>query len=99
MRAPCSLAAVWLVTNAVARQHLISRDECPGAASAPPKTWWRAEIQHNGTTTYSTDPSYKYYRTVLDYGADKTGQKDASGAFNEAIKGELKRVAAWRKRH
>lgn len=91
MRAPYSLAlaAFCLVIAAMARQHLISQDECSGPASAPPKTWWRAEIQHNGTTPYSTDPSYKYYRTVLDYGADNTGANDTSGAFNEAIHGEM----------
>ncbi|KAK4217156.1 pectate lyase superfamily protein-domain-containing protein [Rhypophila decipiens] len=47
--------------------------------------WWRAEIQHNGSTPYSGDPNYKYYRSVLEYGADPTGQKDSSDAFNDAI--------------
>lgn len=88
MRAPYSLAAVWLASSALARQHLVSGEECSGAASGSPKAWWRAEMQHNGTTPSSTDSSYKYYRTVLQYGADNTGAKDASGAFNEAINGE-----------
>jgi glucan 1,3-beta-glucosidase len=55
--------------------------------TSKPSEWWRAAIKHNGTTPLSTDPTFKYYRTAVEYGADNTGVKDASDAFNAAING------------
>ena len=62
------------------------RDSCAGGLVANnPKTWWRAEIAHNGSTPYSGDDGYRYYRTALEYGADNTGKKDSSDAINMAV--------------
>lgn len=66
------------------------RDSCDGPSAGSPKTWWRSEISHNGTTPYAADTGYKYYRDVVQYGADPTGQEDSSEAFNRAINGELR---------
>ncbi|KAK4449157.1 glucan 1,3-beta-glucosidase [Podospora aff. communis PSN243] len=65
----------------VARQ----REACRSPALGAPKTWWRAEVAHNGVTPYSTDSTYPYYRNVLSYGTDNTGVNDSSEAFNEAV--------------
>lgn len=64
------------------------RQSCPAPGVGSPKTWWRAEIAHDGVTPYSTDLAFQYYRNVLSYGADNTGIKDSSKAFNEAVHGE-----------
>ncbi|KAK3988327.1 glucan 1,3-beta-glucosidase [Cladorrhinum sp. PSN332] len=51
-----------------------------------PSKWWRSQIAHNGTTPYASDPTtYQYYRTAVEFGADPTGVKDSSEAFNLAI--------------
>ncbi len=42
-------------------------------------------MKHNGSTPYSSDSTFQYYRTVLSYGADNTGTRDSSDAFNRAI--------------
>jgi glucan 1,3-beta-glucosidase len=68
-------------------QHLQARQACSGPVESNPTTWWRAAIGHNGTTPTSTDSSFQYYRTVVQYGADNTGTNDAAGAFNFAIEG------------
>ncbi|KAK4191611.1 glucan 1,3-beta-glucosidase [Podospora australis] len=68
--------------------HIIeSRQQCNGGPTeSNPTKWWRTEIAHNGTTPYvTTDSGYQYYRTVTDYGADPSGGKDSSEAFNLAI--------------
>jgi len=67
--------------------HRVSaRDSCPSSLTPTnPKTWWRAEIAHNGTTPFSSDGSYQYYRKLSQYGADPSGNTDASDAFNKAI--------------
>ncbi|KAK1754506.1 glucan 1,3-beta-glucosidase [Echria macrotheca] len=93
MRCPYSLAGVALLaTGTLARLHPIlpvrepqNHQSCSGPTAGAPAKWWRAEIDHNGTTPYSTDSSFQYYRNVLRYGADNTGTKDSSGAFNDAI--------------
>ncbi|KAK4141281.1 glucan 1,3-beta-glucosidase [Dichotomopilus funicola] len=61
------------------------RDSCDGPSAGSPKTWWRSEISHNGTTPHAADTTYEYYRDVVKYGADPTGQEDSSEAFNRAI--------------
>ncbi|KAK2035873.1 pectin lyase-like protein [Colletotrichum somersetense] len=76
--------------GAVAHPHaphgaLDSRQTCSGPVESNPSTWWRAAISHNGTTPTSTDSTYQYYRTAVQYGADNTGVQDSSDAFNFAI--------------
>src|SRR6185295_3727355 len=60
----------------------IERRACSGPVAGSPKTWWRAAIEHNGTTPYSVDATYQYYRSVVEYGADATGRNDSSDALN-----------------
>ncbi|KAI1850545.1 hypothetical protein JX266_003827 [Neoarthrinium moseri] len=67
------------------RGDLLARDGCSGPAVGRPTTWWRAAIQHNGSTPTAGDTTYQYYRTVIQYGADNTGAEDSSEAFNKAI--------------
>jgi glucan 1,3-beta-glucosidase len=79
---------LWLPL-ATARQPVQERQVvCQGPVESSPKVWWRAEIEHNGTTPYAIDSTYQYYRTVVQYGADKTGVEDSSKAFNDAINGK-----------
>ncbi|EFQ29041.1 hypothetical protein CGRA01v4_11404 [Colletotrichum graminicola] len=66
-------------------QPLESRQTCSGPVESNPSTWWRAAIGHNGTAPTSTDSTYQYYRTAVQYGADNTGVQDSSDAFNFAI--------------
>ncbi len=69
---------------------------CSGPVAGQPRKWWRAEIKHNGTTPLSTDSTFNYYRDVVQYGADNTGVKDSSDAFNAAIDGMYVLVAYTR---
>ncbi|KAK0616110.1 pectate lyase superfamily protein-domain-containing protein [Bombardia bombarda] len=55
------------------------------ASDVNPTAWWRAQIDHDGSTPYSSDPTFQYYRTAVQYGADRTGTNDSSEAFNSAI--------------
>ncbi|KAK0643067.1 pectate lyase superfamily protein-domain-containing protein [Cercophora newfieldiana] len=71
--------------NGLWRVEIQQRQSCPAPVAGSPKTWWRAEIAHDGTTPYSIDPTFQYYRNVLSYGADNTGVRDSSVAFNDAI--------------
>ena len=66
------------------------QDTCSGPTPGNPSTWWRAAIEHNGTTPYSSDDTFQYYRTAVQYGADPTGKNDSSEAFNFAIEGEFR---------
>lgn len=68
-------------------QTIQSRQSCQGPVAEKPQMWWRAQIGHNGTTPYATDSTYEYYRTATQYGADNSGKKDSSEAFNKAING------------
>ncbi|KAM0809029.1 putative Pectate lyase superfamily protein-domain-containing protein [Seiridium cardinale] len=61
------------------------RQTCAGPVESSPATWWRAAIDHNGTTPTAADLTYQYYRTAVQYGADNTGVEDSSGAFITAI--------------
>ncbi|KAF5486932.1 Glucan endo-1,3-beta-glucosidase [Colletotrichum siamense] len=64
---------------------LETRQSCSGPVETSPQAWWRAAIGHNGTAPTSTDSTFQYYRTVVQYGADNTGVQDSSDAFNWAI--------------
>ena len=73
--------------NRLLSDAILERQSCSGPVATNPSTWWRAAIQHNGTTPLSTDPTFEYYRTAVQYGADPTGVNDSSSAFNFAING------------
>ncbi|KAK3328017.1 pectate lyase superfamily protein-domain-containing protein [Cercophora scortea] len=86
------LAALWAIKVAAHQlasgvdQVVHERQSCSGPiVTGTPATWWRAQIKHNGTTPYSSDSTFQYYRTAVQYGADNTGAKDSSDAFNSAI--------------
>lgn len=64
-----------------------ARQACSGPVESTPTTWWRAAIDHNGTTPTASDTTFQYYRTAVQYGADNTGVEDSSDSFNLAING------------
>ncbi|KAK3360165.1 pectate lyase superfamily protein-domain-containing protein [Lasiosphaeria hispida] len=80
-------AASWTTATLHAGPHELHhpRQSCTGPTAGSPPTWWRAEMEHDGTAPSSTDPTYQYHRTVVQYGADNTGVNDSSPAFNLAI--------------
>jgi hypothetical protein len=74
--------------------YLETRQACSGPATTNVTSWWRAVIDHNGTTPTAADQTFQYYRTAVQYGADKTGVNDSSTAFNWAIGGQCSRKGA-----
>lgn len=93
MRALLLLVAALSVVSAAQRipnsPEVHARQTCQGPVEGSPRTWWRAQIGHNGTTPYAADSTFQYYRTVIQYGADSSGAEDSSDAFNHAIDGRL----------
>ncbi|KAK3378111.1 pectate lyase superfamily protein-domain-containing protein [Podospora didyma] len=96
MRAPplWIVSALLAANGAAAHQPLLGdemmmiheRQMCSGGPVASnPQQWWRTQRPPNGATPYSADSTFQYYRTAVQYGADNTGVKDASKAFNDAI--------------
>ncbi|KAL4778682.1 pectate lyase superfamily protein-domain-containing protein [Aspergillus varians] len=69
--------------------HQPNRPAINCAASGSSKFWYE-EIQHNGESSFLVSgykENYKVFRnTVTDYGADNTGQSDASPAIQKAIR-------------
>ncbi|KAL2137570.1 hypothetical protein VTI28DRAFT_9036 [Corynascus sepedonium] len=88
MKAPFVFAifiAVCVTAQLPASALVEPRRSCQGPTPGSPQAWWRARIAHNGTTPTAADSTYKYYRTVVKYGADSSGKEDSSDAFNHAI--------------
>ncbi|KAL6237017.1 hypothetical protein BDW75DRAFT_249492 [Aspergillus navahoensis] len=60
------------------------------AASSGSSKFWYEEIEHNGQSSFlipGYKENYKVFRNVItDYGADNTGQADASSAIQKAIR-------------
>ncbi|KAL4754873.1 hypothetical protein BDW72DRAFT_200536 [Aspergillus terricola var. indicus] len=60
------------------------------AASSGSSKFWYEEIEHNGQSSFLVPgyrDNYKVFRNVVtDYGADNTGQSDASSAIQKAIR-------------
>ncbi|KAL6885716.1 pectate lyase superfamily domain-containing protein [Trichoderma evansii] len=49
------------------------------------ETYWLPSLAAEGKQPVAPTNGYKFYRDVTDYGADNTGQKDATEAINAAI--------------
>lgn len=62
-------------------------------ASTASLPYWYETINHNGEASFMQSPcksSYQVFRNVVtDFGADDTGNTDASTAIQNAIDGEL----------
>jgi glucan 1,3-beta-glucosidase len=82
-------AALLAATGAIGAKVFETRQTCSGPVESNPTAWWRAAIEHNGTTPTAADTTYQYYRTAVQYGADNTGTQDSSDSFNYAINGAL----------
>ncbi|RQM07058.1 hypothetical protein DH86_00000204, partial [Scytalidium sp. 3C] len=65
------------------------RQACGGPTPDSPSTWWYSAITHNGESSFmesSYKGNYKVFRNVVtDFGADNTGNSDASAAIQRAI--------------
>jgi glucan 1,3-beta-glucosidase len=87
--ASLGLGVVCAATQPLPEPSLIEgRASCQGPSTGNPKVWWRVQIGHNGTTPYAADPTFQYYRSAVQYGADSSGKNDSSDAFNHAIDGK-----------
>jgi glucan 1,3-beta-glucosidase len=63
-------------------------------------TYWYETINHNGEASFmqpSCKSGYQVFRNVVtDFGADNTGNTDASTAIQNAIDGKLFQLFRWR---
>ncbi|KAL4906769.1 hypothetical protein BDW74DRAFT_189930 [Aspergillus multicolor] len=70
--------------------HHANRPAANCAASSGSSKFWYEEIEHNGQSSFLVPgykENYKVFRNVVkDYGADNTGQADASSAIQQAIR-------------
>ncbi|KAL4800589.1 pectate lyase superfamily protein-domain-containing protein [Aspergillus venezuelensis] len=83
------LAEPWHALNSATHQENQPSVDCATSASGSTKYWYE-EIEHNGESSFlspSYKANYKVFRNVItDYGADNTGQNDASAAIQSAIR-------------
>jgi len=69
----------------------LGRSDGDGQKPIGSSTYWYESILHNGEASFmplSYKPNYTVFRNVvIDYGADNTGNTDASVAIQNAIDG------------
>lgn len=53
--------------------------------AAAQSNWWLGQYNHIGKVAFQTDPTYKAFRNVLEYGCDSTGVEDSTQCINDAI--------------
>lgn len=66
------------------------RAACSQLSADNPATYWLADVDHNGKSSFMDPPQgvYNTFRNaVKDFGADNTGSRDASAAIQNAING------------
>lgn len=65
---------------------------CTPLSATNPSTWWYESITHNGESSFMDSNYINNYavvrNVVTDFGADNTGNTDASAAIQRAISGE-----------
>ncbi|KAL2807683.1 hypothetical protein BJX63DRAFT_63436 [Aspergillus granulosus] len=83
-------AQPWQGLNNITHQE--NRPAVTCASSSTSSKFWYEEITHNGESSFLVPgykENYKVFRNVVtDYGADNTGQTDASSAIQTAIRGK-----------
>lgn len=84
----CALVAADVTISNQAPLGFSDRDD---QTPITPSNYWYESILHNGEASFmpsSYKPNYKVFRNVVtDYGADNTGNTDASVAIQNAIEG------------
>ena len=85
----CVLVVAAHVKNS--NQAPLGFSERDGQEPTTPSTYWYESILHNGEASFmpsSYKPNYNVFRNVVtDFGADNTGNTDASAAIQNAING------------
>ena len=80
-----------VIVNSTTPTHpeYVAQASCNGPTSGSPSTFWRTQIAHNGVAaTLDSNSGFTVFRNVVnDYGADNSGNNDASQAINNAISG------------
>lgn len=78
-------------SNGTAKFTTLDAASCSSLSPSYPSSFWYEEIEHNGLSSF-LDESYGTYNVfrnvVTDFGADNTGNSDASKAIQNAILGE-----------
>ncbi|KAG0651756.1 hypothetical protein D0Z07_1901 [Hyphodiscus hymeniophilus] len=75
-----------IIVNSSHPLSLIAEASCDGPTAGSPSSFWRELITHNGAAVQLGGASFTVFRNVVDdFGADNSGNSDASGAINNAI--------------
>jgi hypothetical protein len=89
LAAVCAFVTAAHVTNS--NQVPLGFSDRDGQKPIAPSKYWYESILHNGEASFmpsSYKSNYGVFRNVVtDYGADNTGNTDASGAIQKAING------------